>query len=229
MNLPRSPVRRGLVVALLMSVVVGAIHVAACWYSVAPNGSDFLYKHVSWFFPTYLILFALYNVLYVIVDAVGLLFGRRKTTWREVGARTVFCGFLFVLMFVIVGLGESVRNAGYRGITRRGARLVTAIKQYQTAHGALPNTLDALVPECLPAIPDTGVGAYPNYEFIQNKDSTRYGGNRWVLSVDVSTDDLTRDALLFYPDGKYPSGLWVTRFGNWALISTPVKSNGNRD
>lgn len=227
MNLPSGPVKRAVVVAMLVSAAVGALALFGSWFSVAPHGSDFFYRYVSIYFPAYFLILVLYNALYLIVDIFGLLSGRRKTTCLQVGTTAAFCGILFVFMFVIVGLGEDVRHAGFRRIALRGAPLVKAIKRYQAAHGAPPTTLDDLVPECLPSIPDTGAAAYPSFYFLTNTNQDRYGGNQWVISVDVSSDDLSEHTVAYYPNGKYPGGPLDLKLGDWSFVSTPVKSGGH--
>lgn len=226
MESPQKPVKRAVVVALLLSVVVAAIDLFGCWYSVAPYGSDFLYRYVSVYLLSYFLILILYNAIYLALEMIGLLFGRRKTNWLTIGTTSAFFGVLLVLMFVTIGLNDDIRKWGYRGIAARGATLVTAIKQYQVANGAPPESLDNLVPKYLPTIPGTGVGAYPDYDYITNTNSMLYGGNHWVLSVNLSTDNLSHDALVFYPNGKYPSGPLDSQLGDWAFVSTSLESGG---
>jgi hypothetical protein len=171
----------------------------------------------------YLIVTVLYNVVHIIVSVVGRLFGKGKRTWTELGATGLFLVIIFLVTIIGLIIGAMLRDRGYRAIVAHSQPLLAAIKQYQDKTGKPPDRLDALVPDYLPAIPDTGAGAYPNYEFITNASPTQYAGNRWVLSVDVSTDDLTRDQLIYYPDRNYPSKPQVAiarRFGDWAFLST---------
>jgi len=59
----------------------------------------------------------------------------------------------------------------------------------------------------------------------------KYGGNPWVLFVNVSTDDLMQDLLIFFPDGNYPAnrpGHGARRFGDWAKIEWPVSSDASK-
>ena len=220
---PKSTVNQAFRAGLLLSFVAGAVHVFACWYSVAPQGSDFLLKNVSWFIMAYFLLLVLYNVLHLLYYAGRKLLGYDKNDPRSLLATVVFLGIVFVITLLAVCVGEAFRYVGCKGIVRRGGQLVTAIKQYQLKQGTPPATLAALVPDYLPAIPGTGVNAYPHYEFITNNSPVKYGGDKWVLSVDVSTGDLTRDELIYYPDQNYPSPeqvATVRRYGDWAYLST---------
>ena len=48
--------------------------------------------------------------------------------------------------------------------------------------------------------------------------------------MNVSTDDLMQDLLIFYPNGNYPARPQVAsarRFGDWAKIATPNPANHN--
>jgi len=218
-----SPVKWAFRKALLLSIVAGAVHVFACWYSVARHGSDFLYRYVSWFIMTYFLVLVLYNVFRLLYYAGRKLLGYDKNDPRSLLATVVFLAILFVITLLAISVGEAFRYIGFRGIIRRGKPLVTAIKQYQLKQGTPPANLDALVPDYLPAIPGTGAAAYPHYEFITNNSPRKYGGDKWVLTVDVSTGDLTRDELIYYPDQNYPSSEQVARmhrYGDWACLST---------
>ena len=228
---PKSPVNRAVRAGLLLSLVAGAAHVFACWYSVAPHGSDFLYKHISWFIMTYFVLLVLYNVFFLLYYAGRKLLGYDKNDPRSLLATAVFLGILFVITFLAIGVGEAFRDAGLRGIVRRGGQLVTAIEQFQVKSGALPGGLEELVPDYLPAIPDTGVGAYHEYTYLRKPDPVKYDGNPWVLFVNVSTDDLMQDLMIYYPDQNYPTnpiGRNVRRFADWAIIGTPNSSTANK-
>ena len=222
-NRPESPVKWAFRKALLLSLVAGAVHVFACWYSVAPHGSDFLYQHVSWFVMAYFLVLVLYNVFHLLYSARRKLLGYDQNDPRNLLATVVFLGTLLIITLLAVCVGEGFRYVGYKGIVSRGRPLVAAIKQYQLKQGTPPATLAALVPDYLPAIPGTGVNAYPRYEFITNNSPAKYGGDKWVLTVDVSTDDLTREELVYYPDQNYPSPPQVSmmrRCGDWACLST---------
>ena len=61
--LPQTPVKRAVYGALLISTIVGVLHVFACWFSVAPPGSDILYNKISGMLLIYLFLVAHYNVV----------------------------------------------------------------------------------------------------------------------------------------------------------------------
>lgn len=231
LSLPQSTLKRAVFGALLISSVVGALHVFACWFSVAPHGSDILYNKISGMLVIYLFLVVLYNVVRIVLAALGRLFGMGKIGWPQLAGGAIFCGIVFVITLIAFGVGETMRDAAFKAITVRGGPLVAAIKQHQAKQGTPPGSLDELVPDFIPAIPDTGVGAYPKYEYVRNPNPAKYDGNPWVLYVNVSTDDLMQDLLIFYPNQNYPPNppsRNVRRFGDWAIIGTPNSSTANK-
>jgi len=230
LQLPQAPVKRAVCGALIISAATSGFHVFASWFSVSPHGTDLLLKHISGMVVGILLITVLYNVLRLVVSALGLLFGIGKSGWPQLGAAAAFCGIVFVFMMLAVGAEEAIRDAAFRSIAARGGPLVTAIKQFQAKNGAPPGGLDELVPDFIPAIPDTGIAAYPKYEYLRKPDPAKFEGNPWVLFVNVSTDDLMQDLLIFDPKGNYPARPQVAsarRFGDWSKISTPNPANHN--
>lgn len=72
---------------------------------------------------------------------------------------------------------------------------------------------------------------YPNYEFITKGARGRYAGNAWVLTVDISTDELVQDAVVYYPNTNYPSPKEVAtsrRIGDWAHVAVARLPNRSR-
>ncbi|MGA3143943.1 MAG: hypothetical protein ABSF10_13115 [Verrucomicrobiota bacterium] len=231
LHLPQTPVKMAVYGALLISTIVGVLHVFACWYSVAPHGSDILYNNISGMLLVYLLLVGLYNVVRITFAVAGRLFGTGRVGWSSLAAGAIFCGVVLVVTTIAFGVGETMRDAGFKAITVRGRPLVAAIKQFQAKNGAPPGRLGELVPDFIPAIPDTGVAAYPKYEFVRKPDPAKYDGNPWVLFVNISTDDLMQDLLIFYPNQNYPTRPQVAsarRFGDWAKIGWPVSADAGK-
>ena len=222
MESSKSPVKKLLRAAVIFSSAIGVLYIFSCWYSVAPGGSDFLYKHISLLLIAYLFLLVLYNGIRLLVNTLIRLFGRGKLSWTELAATALFLVTVFVLTTIAWAIGHIMRDRGYKAIIAHGRPLVAAIRQYEDKTGKPPDRLEQLVPDYLPVLPGTGAGAYPNYEYLTNASPLKYGGNHWVLSVDVSTDDLARDELIYYPNRNYPSEEevpLVRHFGDWAYLS----------
>jgi hypothetical protein len=96
------------------------------------------------------------------------------------------------------------------------------VKAYEQTHGKPPVSLDVLVPEYLPAIPNTGMGAYPEYRYTLVTESGQQDGNHWVISIFTPTGIVDFDEFFYYPLQNYPSHRWggnpVERIGDWAYM-----------
>lgn len=96
------------------------------------------------------------------------------------------CG-VYVLAIVIysgcalVGgsLSERVRLRAAEGVAGRSAPLVAALRAYERDHGGAPGRLDDLVPQYLPAVPGTGMGACPEHRY----EGPAGPGGDWALYV----------------------------------------------
>jgi hypothetical protein len=223
--LPKTPVTvKGAVYqALLISGIVVAFHLSACWYSVTARGSGLLLNNISLLLMGILLLGAVAGILTLMYDAVRQVLPFGKRPCPDWGIRAVFCGIIFVMVIMALAAEVKIQNTAFQAITVRSGPLVAAIKQYQAQRGIPPASLDELVPDYLPAIPGTGAGAYPKYEYVRNPDPAKYDGNPWVLYMTVEIRKYGSDALIFYPNQNYPtnqSGTPVKRFGDWACLST---------
>ncbi|HEX3625682.1 MAG TPA: hypothetical protein VH280_09670 [Verrucomicrobiae bacterium] len=110
--------------------------------------------------------------------------------------------------------------------------IIEAIGRFEAEENVFPSALTALVPKFASNIPNTGIATYPNYEYIRNQNPSLYGGNSWIMAVPVSTDKLSYDLLLYFPNQKYPKdelGRNVRKFGDWVLVeegSVAAKEDG---
>jgi hypothetical protein len=67
-----------------------------------------------------------------------------------------------ILASILVGALEgSHLRAAHRDATLRGMALYLAVRAYETEHGQPPETLDALVPDYLPRIPEDPFDGQP--------------------------------------------------------------------
>ena len=228
--LPKAPAKRALVGAFLMSFGFGGLHVLAAYWSVAPHGDDTIYIHITWMFLVILLITGFGNFIYVFVAAIGKLFHLGKATWSQLGINFMFFSILTVGLLAATTMALGIRLGAFKAITVRGAPLIAAIEKYQAKEGKLPADVYDLTPDYLPAIPGTGVGSYPRYEYLTNSIASKYGGNPWILSVDITSDSLTRETLFYYPQQNYPKPPEVVsthRMGKWADI-TVTKSSGEK-
>ncbi len=134
----------------------------------------------------------------------------------------LFTVLYFVCCLAGIRLGHQTRMIGMRDFTIRAKPLVAAIHQYEQDHHAPPESLQNLVPEYLPAIPSTGMGAYPEFQYSTGANCRRRNHeNPWTLSVLTSIGILNWDRLLYFPRQNYPehgySGT-LERVGDWAYV-----------
>lgn len=119
-------------------------------------------------------------------------------------------------------LGRGVRMSGMEAFAERSQPLITAIQEYELDHGAPPVALTALVPDYLPAVPNTGMSAYPEYEYFSgDKAREWYAGNPWAISVSTPSGWLNWDMMLYFPKQNYPKhgyGGGLERVGDWAYV-----------
>lgn len=147
-----------------------------------------------------------------------LLFFRRT---RLFGIRAVI-GSIVIIVAVYAGilLGERVRMLAFHGLAERSAPLVRAIRAYEVRHGTPPTDLAALVPGFLPAIPGTGMAAYPSYRYYAGERAANYEGNPWVLSVftprGTNFDEFNYFPLQNYPNSEQPSR--VEQISDWVYF-----------
>lgn len=116
--------------------------------------------------------------------------------------------------------GGRIRHRAFLALAERSVVLVDAIKAYEDKYGAPPASLEALVPDFIPSIPKTGMGAYPKYRYVV-PEQDRYAGNPWVLFVFTPTGIPNFDQFIYYPLQNYPADLDgnpLERIRDWAYM-----------
>lgn len=184
---------------------------AAEWMAVAPHGTEaVLWLMLIFVFP------ALAAVPAVLVALVGLAFRRVRRCSAILG----LCSVAYLVAFVFsVRLGESVRMSAFHRLAERSTPLVAAIHAFEQKHGRPPESLQALVPEFIPSVPSTGMGAYPEYRY--STPATNHDGNPWVITVFTPSGGINFDQFMYFPLTNYPKtgyGGWLERVGDWAYV-----------
>ena len=122
----------------------------------------------------------------------------------------------------IFRIGGQVRMYGFHRLAERSVPLVQAIRGFENEKGHPPNSLKDLIPEYLHSIPDTGMGAYPNYKYIVGEESRKcWDNNPWVLYIDTSSGGLNWDMFMYFPNQNYPKrgyGGALEQIGYWAYV-----------
>ena len=115
------------------------------------------------------------------------------------------------------------REHVFDDLAQRSQGLVAAIQRYVVEQGRPPDNLHSLVPEYLSNIPNTDLGAYPEYSYEVNKDIDRGFENRWILYISIPKSGLGKgsEKFIYSPNQELPipgvdKVLW--RVGNWVYV-----------
>lgn len=197
-------------IALPVALLIGLFVILADYCAVSTHGSaSFLSLQVFVVFPVF-IAFAL-----ILSCVVRMLFRRtRRTAFNSL----LVCIACVAIILGSIQIGNLVRMSGFRRLAERSTPLVVAIKSYIAVHGKPPDSLQALVPEFMPSVPHTEMGAYPEYQYRVCKGLS-CDGNSWMISVLTSTGVLNFDTFFYYPLLNYPDcqcGNRIERVGDWA-------------
>jgi hypothetical protein len=199
---------------LVWSVITAAFMIFADYYAVSPKGSvEILTLRDFLLFP---ICAAIPGIFISIIYCV------RKNT-RQKASKWLLSCFVFVAVIIAAArIGQRLRMNAFASLAERSEPLMAAIKDYEHAHGKPPASLDVLIPEYLAAIPHTGMGAYPEYQYRVVTDRGREYGNPWVIVVFIPTGVPDFDEFFYYPLQNYPSHRWganpVERVRDWAYM-----------
>lgn len=184
------------------------------WLATSRIGTSlFVWGAAIYAFPLLAALFA------IPASIVGLFFRKSR---RECAFILLLSLFLFFCFFAGNLLAHRTRMNGMKACALRSQPLIQAIKQYERDHSAPPSSLDDLVPGYLPAVPSTGMMAYPGYEYHVGADAqARFQNNRWALSIFTPGGGINFDMMLYFPDQNYPEygyGGWLERLEDWAYV-----------
>lgn len=207
---------RTVAIAAVISVCVNGLFIAAECHVVSPFGTDAVARLV--------LLLAVplgFSLLSVPILALGLIF---KRTRRGAAILCLSCLVFFFVGLSCVKVGRVIRMHAFRSLAVRSVPLVKAIKRFETEHGHAPRNLGELVPAYLSAVPQTGMGAYPDYEYaVRDINQMLFGeqwpnGNAWVLHVRAPFGG-SFDMFLYFPKGNYPEhaySSWLEPVDGWA-------------
>ncbi|MCC7145739.1 MAG: hypothetical protein IT443_04780 [Phycisphaeraceae bacterium] len=211
--------RRWSLRALLISILINAPVVFMQWCAVSTwgCGGDSV-VHLSLYSILLLMLVALTAPVWLILLGVNR---TRKTAFFLLTT----CVIYFAVTVVTMQISFQVRSSAFHALAKRSAVLVSAIKQYEIDHTGPPQTLAQLVPQYLPAIPQTGMAAYPDYVYVPRGLSDGFEGepwpegNTWILLVHTPSGGINFDMFLYFPAQNYPKqayGSWLEHVEDWA-------------
>lgn len=198
-------------IVLIASLLVGGVIVFADYDAVAPEGSTTLL--------TVAVFLAIPCLLSVPAVPIALLCCVSPRLRNSAFRVLLPCMISAIVLVMSLRIGERIRMSGFLALAQRSAPLVEAIKAYEGEHGHPPPTLNSIVPDFLPSIPETGMGAYPQYRYYIDTEG-RYHGNPWILEVFTPSGFINFDSFLYSPKQNY--GSWCgdpfERVGDWAYL-----------
>lgn len=212
--MPADPLWKLAVKVLVVAIVLNAFGIFAFYLSVAPIGTSFLIG------PATLNIAFLFAAIVAIPAAFVLLIFQK---YRKYSVRLLIAAVIYIPL-TVGGLHTAfgVRRDGFIQLAQRSRPLVTAIRQFESKYGKPPDELSQLVPEFLGAVPKTGIGAYPNYEYFASPDKEIFRDNPWILKVDAQMGGLGWDQFLYFPKQNYPEagyGGIIIRLEDWAYVN----------
>jgi len=184
------------------------------WLPLQPYG----YKYVG-VLPVLLGL--LVCAILIVVSIISLLLCFNRST-RKVSL-LIFISSISIIVFSVLGfkLRENVRIWEFKHLSKRSIPLINAINLYKKKENKLPNKLSNLIPNYITKLPNTGMAAYPKYNYSIRKNGDELNGNDWILSVDCPRGVLNWDVFFYLSNQKYPKrafGGTIVKVENWAYV-----------
>ena len=200
-----------LAVVLLIALLLNSYDIYVQHRGVAPDGDELV------LFSTIYLVIPLLLALASILFSLPFLFF--KTT-RRVAVIVLLSGITYLIgAKVCFRIGSHIRMQAFQRLAERSDSLIQAVESYNSTHGHYPESLINLVPECIPAIPNTGMGAYPNYEYRSGTNT--WHENPYVLYVNTPRGGINWDMFLYFPKQNYPEKGFcgaLERVGTWAYV-----------
>ncbi len=187
--------------------------VFAHWLAVAPAGTLFLLELIP------------IPVVLPLLPAFGWLVAGPIVAWVDkIHRKKAAACWIISLVYVVsvlfsLHLGYKIRHRAFEELAIRSQHLVDAIHRFESERGSPPESLVELVPNYLPGIPATGIGAYPDYHYDAADYARRQGAGDWLLWVPTSSGGINFDRFVYFPSETYPergeSGAYEP-IGKWA-------------
>lgn len=197
--------------AIVLAIVASCLYLAVVKFAYSPNGTLQMLE-IAQAVGGLLALISLVGVMSV-VPFMLLPSLKGKSPLDPRIPAVFFIGSVLSLIN-----GQQLRMQEFAALSKRSQPLTAAIHRYVKATGHEPGSLKDLVPQYLPAVPSTGMGAYPSYEY-DVVDTT--SGKQWELKVPCSVGFLHWGLFFYRSTEKYEAhehGGTVQRMGNWAYV-----------
>ena len=198
---------------LAVSFLINAYFIFANYYAVSENGTN---THM--WLSGLLVLPAIACLLIAPLCLVIAVF--KKYRAQSING-FIISAIFFASAFVCIRVGGLVRDHAFHQLAERSQPLVSALEAYQAQEGSLPPSLEALVPKYLADVPNTQMGAYPEYEYYVGQEAMQYDSNPWVLVIQTPSGGINWDMFMYFPLQNYPQsgyGGSLELIGKWAYV-----------
>jgi len=199
----------GLIALLWIAVVLGdCALVSPAWSSPGVAAVHFL-----------LLMVGTLVALVCAIIALTATLGRSPRSWAARSSAIALLLASVGLPVVAETAANRIRLAGFARCTERLTPVIHAIREYEARVGTPPARLAELVPGYLPALPSTGLRAYPEVEYSVTPQPHERYGNSWMIAIPAFRGDW--DQVVFLPNGQYPElafGGSLERVGDWAYV-----------
>lgn len=197
----------------LLAFTINGLGVYLEKFALSPNGS-----FVTHLLSIHLMMLQLVALLAIPFSLIALVMGNKS----HITFMILWCCIVYVFIsFIILRMTGDVRLNEFQRLAIRSSPLIKAISFYTNDKGHPPEKLDDLVPQYLPRIPTTGIGAYPNYTYEVVKDDKEWYGNSWVVYIETPRNPFNWDKFIFFPNQNYPKrgfGGYLEKIENWAYV-----------
>ena len=209
----RKPVTVCCGLTLLISLILNSFVILADYSAVSANGSD----HMLWL-CMYLVIPLLGIFILIPASLIGLIFRFSRKACFVI----LLCCIVYYGGATICGrIAERIRMAAFHELAERSDPLVQAIKNYEVQYEKPPARLADLVPEFLPRISGTGMGAYPGYKYMVGDEAQKFAEDAWCLVVYTPLGGLNWDMFIYFPNQNYPEqgyGGNLEKVRDWAYV-----------
>ncbi|WP_339688503.1 hypothetical protein [Gimesia maris] len=205
---------KDLIVYILFAISAIVALPLCTWLLLAPYGSGLILCVAMMYLFSFLAALVMLPIMLV------------RLCWKQTRARALLWLLVIVVYVPCFLLGNAwerrVWTARWEAFSHRSQPLIAAINDYERQHGAPPESLTVLVPDYLPAVPDTGIRACSEFQYFTGEDARQqYAGNPWALQVLPPVFGVGFDLVLYFPKQAYPEkgyGGWLERVGEWAYV-----------
>jgi hypothetical protein len=212
----QSTIRRAITCLAVLTVPLW-LEPLACWLAYRSSAVLSNVGQCLLFFEVLFAPVALFALAVIVVGPVFILLPKYRT--RAVEAVGIAIVFLACFVGSLI-LGQEVWLDQIKNVVEQGEPLASAINEFATRNGHPPDSLDELVPQYIAAIPSTGVGANPEFQYMVGKQD-QFDGNPWVLRATPPGLTFGFDCLMYFPLQNYPAtgyGGSLERIGKWGYV-----------